>query len=141
VRPGRREVAALTAELAAVVQARPARVDRPPSFRPARPALTGARERRREKRSWRAKCVTSVARAIGGRLSIKGMLVVEPDGSDRALAGTDWNVTLAASPRSRSRRLPLVPSAPLVCIRSCLCTTWWSGGLRGAGQWVPGRSA
>ena len=31
--------------------------------------------------------------------------------------------------------------APSLCIRSCPCTMWWSGGLRGAGQSVPGRSA
>jgi hypothetical protein len=39
--------------------------------------------------------------------------------------------------------LHVLPSKPLLILRtrSCICITWWSGGLRGAGQSVPGRSA
>jgi hypothetical protein len=58
--------------------------------------------------SWRANHVTSVGRAVGGKLSVEAdTIIFRPHGFDRALAAKDWSAPLADVSVSVAPRRPL----------------------------------
>jgi hypothetical protein len=58
--------------------------------------------------SWRANHITSVGRAVGGKLNVEaGTITFRPHRFDRALAATDWSAPLAGLSVSVADRRPL----------------------------------